>query len=196
MFKFFKKSKIEFVVAGLGNPGPKYENTRHNAGFTAIDYIVGQKNISNKKLKHHAEIFETEFAGHRVMLIKPLTFMNLSGDAVSEILNYHKIPAENLIVIADDIFLPVGKLRIRRKGSAGSHNGLKDIILKTGCDTFVRIKLGIGEKPKDWDLAKWVLSEFSKKEKEELNLAVKNAYNALELIVCQKIDSALNKFNS
>lgn len=196
MFKFFKKSKIEFVVAGLGNPGPKYENTRHNAGFIAIDYIVKQKNISNKKLKHHAEIFEADFAGHRVLLVKPLTFMNLSGDAIENILNYYKISAENLIVISDDISLPVGKLRIRRKGSAGGHNGLKDIIFKTGCDTFVRIKLGIGEKPKDWDLAKWVLSNFSEKEKEELNLAVKNTYKALELIVCKNIDAAMNKFNS
>lgn len=196
MFKFLKKPQIEFVVAGLGNPGPKYENTRHNAGFIAIDYIVKQKNISNKKLKHHAEILEADFAGHRVLLVKPLTFMNLSGDAIENILNYYKIPAENLIVISDDISLPVGKLRIRRKGSAGGHNGLKDIIFKTGCDTFVRIKLGIGEKPKDWDLAKWVLSNFSEKEKEELNLAVKNTYKALELIVCKNIDAAMNKFNS
>ncbi len=196
MFKFLKKSQIEFVVAGLGNPGPKYENTRHNAGFIAIDYIVKQKNISNKKLKHRAEIFEADFAGHRVLLVKPLTFMNLSGDAIENILNYYKVSAENLIVISDDIFLPVGNLRIRRKGSAGGHNGLKDIIFKTGCDTFVRIKLGIGEKPKGWDLAKWVLSNFSEKEKEELNLAVKNTYKALELIVCKNIDAAMNKFNS
>ena len=115
------------MVVGLGNPGDKYRNTRHNAGFMAIDYILKEKNIHSKKVKHHAEIFETTIAQKRVLLVKPLTYMNLSGDAVEEISSYYKIPCENIIIVVDDISLPAGKLRIRRKGSAGGHNGLKDI---------------------------------------------------------------------
>ena len=136
MFNLFQKSKINFMVVGLGNPGDKYRNTRHNAGFMAIDYILKEKNIHSKKVKHHAEIFETTIAQKRVLLVKPLTYMNLSGDAVEEISSYYKIPCENIIIVVDDISLPAGKLRIRRKGSAGGHNGLKDIIFKIGTDTF------------------------------------------------------------
>ena len=196
MFNFFQKSKINFVVVGLGNPGDKYKNTRHNAGFLTMDYILKEKNVCSKKVKHHAEIFETTIAQSRVLLVKPLTYMNLSGDAVEEIINYRKIPIENTIVIADDISLPIGKLRIRRKGSAGGHNGLKDIIYKTGSDTFPRIKIGVGSKPNNWNLADWVLSEFSPTEREKIDFAIKNAYQALELIVSHKIDDAMNKFNS
>lgn len=196
MFKIFNKSKPEFLVVGLGNPGDKYKNTRHNAGFMAVDHIIKEKGVSAKKIRHHAEVFETSFADNRVLLVKPQTFMNLSGDAVEEIASYHKIPIENVIVIADDISLPLGKLRIRKKGSAGGHNGLKDVILKTGCETFPRVKIGIGAKPPKWDLAKWVLSEFSAAEREKIDVAIKNVSLALELMIGGDIEGAMNKFNS
>ena len=196
MFNLFQKSKINFMVVGLGNPGDKYRNTRHNAGFMAIDYILKEKNIHSKKVKHHAEIFETTIAQKRVLLVKPLTYMNLSGDAVDEISSYYKIPCENIIIVVDDISLPAGKLRIRRKGSAGGHNGLKDIIFKIGTDTFPRIKIGVNPKPNNWILADWVLSTFSNDELKKIDSSIKNTYQALELIISDKIDSAMNKFNS
>lgn len=196
MFNLFQKSKINFMVVGLGNPGDKYRNTRHNAGFMAIDYILKEKNIRSKKIKHHAETFETVIAQKRVLLVKPLTYMNLSGGAVEEISSYYKISAENTLVIVDDIFLPAGNLRIRRKGSAGGHNGLKDIIFKMGTDAFPRIKIGVNSKPNNWNLADWVLSEFSNDERKKIDSAIKNAYQALELILNDKIDDAMNKFNS
>ncbi len=196
MLKIFNKSRPEFLIVGLGNPGDKYKNTRHNAGFMAIDQIIAEKGVTVKKVKHHAEVFETSFADNRVLMAKPQTFMNLSGDAVEEIINYHKIPVKNVIVLADDISLPPGKLRIRRKGSAGGHNGLKDIILKTGCDTFPRIKIGVGAKPPKWDLSNWVLSEFSGAEREKIDIAIKNVSLALELMIGGDIDGAMSKFNS
>lgn len=196
MLNFFKKSKINYLIVGLGNPGDKYKNTRHNAGFLAVDHIINEKNISSKKIKHHAEIFETTIANNRIILAKPLTFMNLSGDAVADLLSYYKIPIGNLIVLVDDISLPPGNLRIRRKGSAGGHNGLKDIIFKTGDDTFLRIKIGVGAKPDRWNLADWVLSEISSCDREKIDIAIKNAYTALELIINGKIDDAMSKFNS
>lgn len=196
MFKIFNKSKPEFLVVGLGNPGDKYKNTRHNVGFMAVDHIIREMGVTAKKVRHHTETFETSFANNRVLLIKPQTFMNLSGDAVEEIASYHKIPIESVIVIADDISLPLGKLRIRKKGSAGGHNGLRDIILKTGWDTFPRIKIGVGAKPPKWDLAKWVLSEFSAAEREKVDVAIKNASLALELMIGGDFEGAMNKFNS
>lgn len=196
MFSFFQKQKIKFAVVGLGNPGDKYKNTRHNAGFLAIDSLINEKNISSKKIKHQAEIFETSIAENRVLLVKPLTYMNLSGDAVEEIINYYKISIENTIVIADDISLSPGKIRIRRKGSAGGHNGLKDIIFKTGFDTFPRIKIGVGSKPDNWVLADWVLSKFSEPERKKIDFATKNSCQAVELIIDGKIDEAMNNFNS
>ena len=196
MFKIFNKSKVDFVVVGLGNPGNKYENTRHNVGFLAIDHIAAEKNISSKKIKHNSEIFEATIAEKHVLLVKPLTYMNLSGDAVEEIVSYYKIPIENVIVISDDISLATGKLRIRRKGSDGGHNGLKDIIFKTGSDEFPRIKIGIGSKPNNWDLSNWVLSKFSESDREKIDLAIKNVCQALDLLITGKINDAMNKFNS
>lgn len=196
MFNLLQKSKIKFAIVGLGNPGKKYENTRHNAGFMVIDKILREKEILKKKVKHEAQIFETIIAENRVLLVKPQTYMNLSGDSVTEITRFYKIPIENVVVIADEISLPPGKLRIRRKGSDGGHNGLKDIILKTGFDTFARIKIGVGNKPNNWNLADWVLSEFTNHENEKIDLAAKNACQAIELIVCGKVDEAMNKFNS
>ncbi len=200
MFNFFKKvnhkQKIDYVIVGLGNPGDKYKNTRHNAGFIAIDHIIKEHNVSNKKVKFKSEIFEATLENQRVLLVKPQTYMNLSGDAVIQLANFYKIPAEKFIVIVDDISLPVGKIRIRRKGSAGGHNGLKDIIFKTGTEQFTRIKIGVGAKPEKWDLADWVLSDFTSSERPLLDNAMQKAHSALSLIVNDKIDDAMNKLNS
>lgn len=189
-------NKIEYIIVGLGNPGQKYENTRHNAGFLTIDHIVNDLQTTNGKLKYHSQIFDVTISGHRVILVKPQTYMNLSGDAVKEIMAFYKIDIEKIVVIVDDISLSPGKLRIRRKGSAGGHNGLKDIINKTGYDNFPRIKLGVGAKPEKWNLADWVTSEFSDTDRKQLNVAIENAYKAIKLILNDKIDEAMNKFNS
>ncbi len=200
MFKFFKKSnikqKIDYVVVGLGNPGKKYKNTRHNAGFIAVDHMINERNIHSKKIKFSSEVYETTLENKRILLVKPQTYMNLSGDAIVQIVNFYKINIENFIIIVDDIALPVGKLRIKRKGSAGGHNGLKDIISKVGSDQFTRIKIGVGAKPDKWNLADWVTSEFSSTERQQVDIASQKVHNALSLIVENKIDEAMNNFNS
>lgn len=200
MFNFFKKAKnkqnIDYVIVGLGNPGAKYKNTRHNAGFIAIDHIVTELNINSKKIKFNAEIYESTIGDKRVLLVKPQTYMNLSSDAVVQLINFYKITMKKLIVIVDDISLPVGKLRIRKKGSAGGHNGLKDIIEKTGSDQFTRIKIGVGAKPDKWNLADWVTSEFSHSDRAQIDLVAQKVYISLALIIDGKIDEAMNKFNS
>ncbi len=186
----------EYIIVGLGNPGQKYENTRHNAGFLTIDHIVNDLHLTNSKLKYQSQIFDATIAGHRVLLVKPQTYMNLSGDAVRKIMDFYKIDIEKLIVIVDDISLFPGKLRIRKKGSSGGHNGIKDIINKTGYDNFPRIKIGVGAKPERWNLADWVTSEFSDADRKQLNTAIENAYGALKLMLDGKTDEAMNKFNS
>ncbi len=200
MFKFFKKSnikqKLDCVIVGLGNPGEKYKNTRHNAGFIAIDHIIKEKNIHSKKRKFSSEIYETTLENKRILLVKPQTYMNLSGDAIVQIVNFYKINIENFIIIIDDIALPIGKLRIKRKGSAGGHNGLKDIINKVGSDQFTRVKIGVGAKPDKRNLADWVTSEFSSTERQQIDIASQKVHNAISLIVENKIDEAMNKFNS
>ncbi len=200
MFKFFKraniKQKIDCVIVGLGNPGEKYKNTRHNAGFIAIDHIIRERHIHSKKIKFSSEIYETTLENKRILLVKPQTYMNLSGDAIVQIINFHKIHIENFIIIVDDIALPVGKLRIKRKGSAGGHNGLKDIINKVGSDQITRVKIGVGAKPGKWNLADWVTSEFSATERQQIDIASQKVHKALSLIVENKIDEAMNKFNS
>lgn len=200
MFKFFKaaniKQKIDCVIVGLGNPGEKYKNTRHNAGFIAVDHMIKKRNINSKKIKFSSEVYETTLENKRILLVKPQTYMNLSGDAIVQIGNFYKINIENFIIIVDDIALPVGKLRIKRKGSSGGHNGLKDIINKIGSDQFTRIKIGVGAKPDKWNLADWVTSEFSSTERQQIDIASQKVHNALSLIIENKIDEAMNKFNS
>lgn len=186
----------EFMVVGLGNPGKDYEFTRHNAGFLALDHIAVEEDVEIKKLKYKALIGDTVIAGHRCLLVKPQTFMNNSGEAVREISQFYKIPPEKIIVIFDDISLPCGKLRIRRKGTDGGHNGIKSIIYHLNSDNFPRIKVGVGAKPHpDYNLADWVLSTFKKDEMEELKKAITKATEVLPYILDGEIDKAMNKAN-
>ena len=195
---FFKKksSNISWLIAGLGNPEPKYEITRHNAGFLAIDRIADNANVSIKKMKFHALIGEAELGGERCLLLKPLTYMNKSGEAIAEAMRYYRIPPERVLILFDDISLDPGKLRIRQKGSAGGHNGIKSIIEMTKSSDFPRIKIGVGKKPHpDYDLADWVLSKFKKDELPLMDEAFTNAADAAVMIVSGSIDRAMNRYN-
>lgn len=186
----------EFMIVGLGNPGRDYEMTRHNAGFLTLDHIAAEENIEIKKLKYKALIGDAVISGHRCLLVKPQTFMNNSGEAVREISQFYKIPPEKIIVIFDDISLPCGKLRIRRKGTDGGHNGIKSIIYHLNSDNFPRIKIGVGAKPHpDYNLADWVLSAFKKDEMEELKKAITKATEVLPFMLDGEIDKAMNKAN-
>ncbi len=186
----------QYMIVGLGNPGAKYELTRHNAGFLFLDALAGLHGIPVKRLKYKALYGDGSIAGARCLLVKPQTFMNHSGEAVRELAQFFKIPMERVIVAFDDISLPVGKLRIRRKGSDGGHNGIKSIIYQTGSDQFPRIKLGVGGKPHpDYDLAAWVLSEFSKEEQKILAGVLDDAAKALELMLQGDVDQAMNRYN-
>ncbi len=195
--KQFKSGGYEFIIAGLGNPGAKYEMTRHNAGFLAMDLLAMHENISIKKLKFHSLAGELKIGGKKCLLMKPQTFMNNSGEAIGEAAGFYKIPPENIIVISDDISLDIGKIRIRRKGSAGGHNGLKSIISHLGSENFARIKIGVGKKPSaDYDLVDWVLGRFPKEQERELKVALENAVQAIPLLVSGETDKAMNLFNS
>ncbi len=186
----------EFMIVGLGNPGKEYEFTRHNAGFLTVDHIAAEEHIDIKKLKYKALIGDAVIAGHRCLLVKPQTFMNNSGEAVREIAQFYKIPPEKVLVIFDDISLDCGKLRIRRKGTDGGHNGIKSIIYHLNSDQFPRIKIGVGAKPHpDYNLADWVLSAFKKDELEELKKAITKATDVLPFILDGDIDRAMNKAN-
>lgn len=187
---------VQFIVCGLGNPGTQYENTRHNAGFMVIDTIAEKLNIDVKKLKFKSLTADVTLGGVRCLLMKPSTFMNNSGEAVSEAMNFYKLTPDKLLIIYDDISLDVGRLRIRQKGSDGGHNGIKSIILHTNSDKFPRIKIGVGAKPHpDYDLADWVLSGFPKEQADDLEKCLSNAADAAELMVQGKINEAMNKFN-
>ena len=187
----------EFIIAGLGNPGKEYTLTRHNTGFIAADYIAERLGSEIKKIQFKSITATVEIGGHKCLLMKPQTFMNSSGEAVAKAAAFYKIPPERIIVIYDDITMDVGKMRIRRKGSDGGHNGMKSIIYLLQSDNFPRIRLGIGAKPHpQYDLADWVLSKFGKDDVEKLKTAVENAYSAVELIVSGKLDEAMNRFNS
>lgn len=187
---------VEYLVVGLGNPDRKYENTRHNTGWMALDYIAEKLDCKVNKIKYKSLIGTCEIGGAKVMLMKPTTYMNNSGQAVVEAMNFYKIPAENVIVIFDDISLDVGKMRIRSKGSDGGQKGMRSIINLSGSQAFPRIKIGIGAKPNpDWDLADWVLSKFTDKEMKDLEKMFENAHKAVELIIDGKMDRAMNLFN-
>lgn len=194
--KKFSNNSIEYLVVGLGNPDRKYENTRHNAGFIMLDYIAEQLGVKVKRIKFKSTVGEARIGSHRVLLMKPSTFMNNSGQAVVEAMNFYKIPAEKVVVLLDDINLDVGKMRIRQKGSDGGQNGMKNIIYLSGSDRFPRVKIGIGKKPNpDYDLAAWVLSKFTGSDLKALEQVKENCYEAVELILDGKIDRAMNKFN-
>ena len=188
---------VEFLVVGLGNPGKQYEGTRHNAGFLALDTIAQKHHTEIKRIKFKGTVGECVLGGKKVLLLKPSTYMNLSGQSVQEAMQFYKLPPEKVLVIFDDINLDPGKLRIRRKGSDGGHNGMKNIIYLAGSDQFPRIKLGVGKKPHpDYNLADWVLSRFTDKEMDSLSTALENATAAAELIVRGDTDRAMNLYNS
>lgn len=185
-----------FIIAGLGNPDEKYCGTRHNVGFDVIDTIAEKYNISVDARKHRAYIGKGVIGGQKVILAKPQTYMNLSGESIRSMVDYYKIdPESELLIIYDDVSLDVGQLRIRKKGSAGGHNGIKSIIAHLGTSVFARIKVGVGEKPKGYDLADYVLGRFSKAERELMEEGYKEAASAAELIVCGETDQAMNEFN-
>lgn len=187
----------EFLIVGLGNPDKKYAFTRHNAGFLCVDMLAEKHNFTVKKLKFRALMGDAVIGGHRCLVLKPQTYMNLSGESVREAAAFYKIPPERIIVLFDDISLDVGRLRIRRKGTDGGHNGIKNIIYHLANDQFPRIKIGVGKKPHpDYDLADWVLSEFKKDEEAPLKNALENTCDAVELLLDGKIDQAMNQYNS
>jgi PTH1 family peptidyl-tRNA hydrolase len=185
-----------YIIAGLGNPGREYDNTRHNIGFAAIDKIADREDIAVIEKKHKAIIGKGYIEGQKVILAKPQTFMNLSGESVRELVDYYKVDEKTeLIVISDDISLDVGHIRVRKKGSAGGHNGLKNIIAHLGHDTFVRIKVGVGEKPKGYDLADYVLGHFQADEKQTMDDAALRVYEAVRTIITEGADVAMNMYN-
>ncbi len=191
------RGKIEYIIAGLGNPGMEYDGTRHNAGFFTIDTLAEQLGEDINRLKFKGKTAEVTIGSTRCLLLKPTTYMNNSGESVVQALDFYKLSADKLIVIYDDISLEPGRLRIRRKGSHGGHNGIRSIIELTGRDDFPRIKMGVGKKPHpDYDLAKWVLGKFSKDDAAKLKIAAENACECLKLMVDGKTDEAMNKFNS
>ncbi|MDR0992607.1 MAG: aminoacyl-tRNA hydrolase [Ruminococcus sp.] len=204
IFEIFKKigtndrphGKITHIIVGLGNPGIVYENTRHNAGFAAIDKIAANCGIKFTKMKWNSYIAEADLGGVRVMLVKPLTFMNISGDAVDEVMQFYKIPPERTLILCDEIYAEPGNIRIRRKGSHGGHNGLRSIFTVTDSDEFPRIKIGVGQKPEGRNLAEWVLSKITPEEEEAFGKAIENTAAAAELIVGGGIDEAMNRYSS
>ncbi|MBO7358003.1 MAG: aminoacyl-tRNA hydrolase [Lachnospiraceae bacterium] len=185
-----------YIIAGLGNPGKEYENTRHNAGFMAIDALADAYNISVSEKKHKGLIGKGVIEGHKVVLVKPQTFMNLSGECLRPVCDYYKAdPATELIVIYDDINLSVGGIRVRKKGSAGGHNGMKSIIANMDTEDFHRVRVGVGEKPPRMDLADWVLGHFKKEDAEPLKEAIDKAKEAVLLLLNGEADEAMNRFN-
>lgn len=205
IFDLFKKieaerrtasSNIEYIIVGLGNPGEKYSRTRHNAGFLAIDYLSQKYSADVKQLKFKSLIGEAKIEEHRALLMKPQTFMNNSGEAVGEAAKFYKIAPENVIVIVDDIYQAPGRMRIRKNGSAGGHNGLKSIIEHLGADTFPRIKIGVGEKPNpEYELADWVLARIPKADEEQMFKIFEATADCIPMILDGKTDDAMGKFN-
>lgn len=183
------------VIIGLGNPGNKYENTRHNVGFCAIDILSEKYGIKVDRLKHRALTGDGSIKGERVLLVKPQTFMNLSGESVRDIVEWYKLPVESIIVIYDDVDLPVGTVRIRPKGSSGTHNGMKSVIYQLQSDDFPRIRIGIGKAPDGWDLADYVLSRFSVDETKDVRESIERAANAAAAIISDGVAVAMNLYN-
>ena len=185
-----------FLIAGLGNPGRQYEKTRHNMGFDTIDELIDRHRIPQGGIAHKAMYGKGMIAGEKVLAVKPLTYMNLSGESLRECVNYYKLdPETQMIFIYDDIDLEPGQIRIRKKGSAGGHNGIKSIIAQLGTQNFYRIKVGVGAKPKGWDLADYVLGRFSSDERIAVDKAIKEAADAVEMILKDGIEAAMNHYN-
>ena len=194
---FFKPSgSVSWLIVFLGNPGPKYECTRHNAGFMAGDALAKKLGVSINRLRFKALTAAAEINGEKVLLMKPQTFMNLSGEAVGQAARFYKIPPERVLVVSDEISLPLGKLRVRLKGSAGGHNGLKSIIASLGSDAFPRIRIGVGAPPHpDYDMADWVLSVFRNQDLEDMLAASDRAAEAVTTYISNGPERAMNRFN-
>lgn len=192
----FRKPACDWLIVGLGNPGDNYARTRHNAGFRAADALAEKLNVKIDRAKYRALTAQAVWQGQKLLLLKPQTFMNESGRAVMDAVNFYKLPPERVIVLFDDISLPVGRLRIRAEGSAGGHNGIKSIIGGINSQSFPRVKIGVGEKPHpDYDLADWVLSNFTKEEDEHIAKAVRAAADAALEIIAEGVPAAVAKFN-
>ena len=191
-----KQEGVQWLVVGLGNLGDQYEGTRHNVGFQALDALAERANVPVQRLKFRALTHTAVAGGCKVLLMKPVTYMNLSGEAVELAANFYHIPPERVLVFSDDVALPVGKLRVRRSGSAGGHNGLKNIIQHLGSDRFPRIKVGVGEKPHpDYDMVDWVLGRFGKEDQAVIEKAARRAAEAAECLLQEGIDRAMSLFN-
>jgi PTH1 family peptidyl-tRNA hydrolase len=184
-----------YFVVGLGNPGKKYDYTRHNVGFEVIDKLAAELDIIKTHINHKAIIGETKYKNNKVYLIKPQTYMNLSGESVRSVVEWFKVQPQNLILVYDDIDLDVGKLRIRKKGSAGSHNGMKSVIYQLQFDDFPRVRIGIGKNPPEWSLKNYVLSKFSKDEMVKMEEIIEDSKNAILCMMNDDIDTSMNKFN-
>jgi len=196
MFFWRNSGGVSWIAVFLGNPGLRYENTRHNAGFVTADIIADNLKIKINRMKFHALTAITKIGGDSVLLLKPQTYMNLSGKSVNQAMNFYKIPPERIIVISDDISLPVGKLRVRRSGSSGGHNGIRDIIAKCDSDNFPRVRIGVGAPSnEEMDAADWVLAKVSDNDKKIIGNAALNAAAALEMIIEQGIEKAMSEFN-
>ena len=194
----FEKSggAVDWLIVGLGNPGQKYEHTRHNMGFLAVDGLARRKGFRFNKLRFRAWTAEWMVNGEKVLVMKPQTYMNLSGEAVGEAARFYKIPSDHVLVIYDDVSLPLGKLRIRDKGSAGGHNGIKNIIAHLGTDVFPRVKVGVGAPSHpDYDMVDWVIGSFSVQEKKIVDEALDRALDAAECIISRGVTEAQNRFN-
>ncbi len=195
--KQFNNRSYDYIIAGLGNPGSRYEMTRHNAGFLAMDLLAIEEGFDIKKLRHHALVSDAVISGKKCLVMKPQTMMNASGEAVGEAAKFYKIPPERVLIVYDDISLDVGMTRIRRKGSAGGHNGIKSIIAHLGSENFPRVKIGVGKKPSpEYDLVSWVLGRFPKEQEPDLKSALENSTKAVRLIVNDEMDRAMNLYNS
>lgn len=191
-----KAGGVGWLLVCLGNPGKEYENTRHNVGFMVADELGERQHAPIQKLKFKALTNVFTIGGEKVLVMKPVTYVNLSGEAVRQAVDFYKLPPDHVLVVSDDIALAVGRLRIRKSGSAGGHNGLKSIIQHLGSDQFLRLRVGVGEKPHpDYDLADWVLGKFQEADKKTINAAVKRAADAVECIIAEGCDRAMNKFN-
>lgn len=191
-----QSSGLDWILVCLGNPGDQYENTRHNVGFMTADALGERLGKPIQRLKFKALTNVVEYGGCRVLLMKPTTYMNLSGEAVREACQFYKIPPERVLVVSDDVSLPVGKLRLRRSGTAGGHNGLRSIIGQLHSDQFPRLKIGVGQKPHpDYDMADWVLGKFSKEDRKTIDAAIDRALDAIECVFSQGMDKAMSQYN-